>query len=504
MGLFSNSAVDLHRDPIHPAARMGADAFLHESERRQGMPALDPRRLFLEFSKAAEFLACTLAGLAGEIAYHTLILHSGGNAFRGLSIGVLAGIMTVAIGTQSKGPYLDKLLLRDLQLRKLVQTWLHVCSIFLAVSFVLKSSEDFSRGAIILAFFFGLGGLVGVRFLSYRIASKLTSGKGLLRRNIAIVGATQITDQLIETLTSHSDGVSIVGVFTDTLSGSENHCQTEVTGTLDDLINLSGHQCIDEVIVTIPWDRTMRIERIIHQLSVTPIPVKLCPGKIAFQMAGGSFSEIAGVPMLERSRRAIDGWVGASKRVLDVGLAGLLLIALAPLLLTIMAAIKLDTPGPTLFKQKRHGFNHNVFDILKFRSMTTSVDTDDVVHQAQKGDQRVTRVGRFLRRSSLDELPQLFNVLKGEMSLVGPRPHAMTHNWECHDLIENYARRHNVKPGMTGWAQVNGLRGETDTIDKMVQRINHDLYYIDHWSILMDLKILVRTAWVLLKGNRTY
>jgi putative colanic acid biosynthesis UDP-glucose lipid carrier transferase len=181
------------------------------------------------------------------------------------------------------------------------------------------------------------------------------------------------------------------------------------------------------------------------------------------------------------------------KRVEDVVLASILLLLLSPLLLAVALAVKLSSPGPVLFRQKRLGFNNNVIEVLKFRSMVHRPE-EAGTPQATKQDPRITRIGRFLRRSSIDELPQLLNVLSGDMSLVGPRPHALAHNDQYAALIDNYLGRHRVQPGITGWAQVNGFRGETDTLDKMQRRVEHDLAYIDNWSILLDLRILLATA----------
>jgi exopolysaccharide biosynthesis polyprenyl glycosylphosphotransferase len=182
------------------------------------------------------------------------------------------------------------------------------------------------------------------------------------------------------------------------------------------------------------------------------------------------------------------------KRSFDIVVAGALLALLWPLFLIVGVLIKLETPGPVFFRQTRHGYNNDPISVLKFRSMTTFDDARDEFRQAVRNDPRVTRVGRFIRRTNIDELPQLINVLRGEMSMVGPRPHAVTHNDMFADQILRMFRRHNVKPGITGWAQVNGLRGETDTFEKMQKRIEHDLYYVDNWSFFFDLKIMIMTV----------
>jgi len=181
------------------------------------------------------------------------------------------------------------------------------------------------------------------------------------------------------------------------------------------------------------------------------------------------------------------------KRAFDLSVASILLVVLAPLLVVIALLVKLHAPGPVLFRQRRNGFNQKEFRVVKFRTMTT-LDDGPVIRQATPGDRRITRLGRFLRATNLDELPQLFNVLAGHMSFVGPRPHAVAHNNEYEEQIRLYARRHNVKPGITGWAQVNGYRGVTDSIDKMRRRVDHDLFYIDHWSLMFDIKIMIMTV----------
>ena len=203
-------------------------------------------------------------------------------------------------------------------------------------------------------------------------------------------------------------------------------------------------------------------------------------------------NKIGAITSLNLNGKPLNSLEIVAKRMFDIVLAALGLLVLSPLLLLVAAAIKLDSPGPALFFQRRYGFNREPFRIAKFRSMTTMEDGRNVT-QATAGDTRVTRVGRFIRRYNIDELPQLLNVLRGEMSLVGPRPHALVHDQLYERKIALYARRHNVKPGITGWAQVNGLRGEIDSPDKIRQRIEHDLYYIDHWTLPLDVWIIVMT-----------
>jgi Undecaprenyl-phosphate glucose phosphotransferase len=205
---------------------------------------------------------------------------------------------------------------------------------------------------------------------------------------------------------------------------------------------------------------------------------------------------VGGLPLLDMLQRPFSRWGYLAKTVEDYALAALLTILTAPLMLVIALAIWLDSPGPIIFRQKRYGFNNGTIEIFKFRTMRMDQDESHRATQARRDDPRLTRVGRWLRRTSLDELPQLFNVLRGEMSVVGPRPHMVEHNQQYAVLIETYLARHRVKPGITGWAQVNGWRGETDTLEKMERRLRHDLYYIENWSLAFDVRILIRTLLV--------
>ena len=227
-------------------------------------------------------------------------------------------------------------------------------------------------------------------------------------------------------------------------------------------------------------------------LSELPVGLHIVPVDALELLAGSHITEFGDLLTLQVHRPPLSSFDLAIKRAFDIFAASVGLIVLSPLLLAVSVAIKLDSHGPILFRQKRHGFNNEPIRVLKFRSMTT-LESGDRFTQAVKDDPRVTRVGRILRRSNIDELPQLINVLLGDMSIVGPRPHATGHNRLFQSKIAPFSRRHIVKPGITGWAQVNGLRGETDTLEKMQQRVEHDLYYIDNWSFLLDIKIILLT-----------
>jgi Undecaprenyl-phosphate glucose phosphotransferase len=260
---------------------------------------------------------------------------------------------------------------------------------------------------------------------------------------------------------------------------------------------------IDEIYIAADWRHWSGIKTLLVVLRGVPLPVHLWPDKTVSKILNYSAIGAGGKPIIELQRGPLSIGERHLKRSLDLILSTLALFLLSHLLLLVAIGIRLESPGPIFFQQKRRGFNGRTFSIVKFRTMHVLED-GQVVAQATENDVRVTRIGRFLRRSSIDELPQLFNVLRGEMSLVGPRPHAVAHDDYYAQLIRRYAYRQHTKPGITGWAQVNGLRGETSTIDRMEQRVEHDLWYIANWSIWLDLWILVRTGLELLRSRNAY
>jgi undecaprenyl-phosphate galactose phosphotransferase/putative colanic acid biosynthesis UDP-glucose lipid carrier transferase len=251
------------------------------------------------------------------------------------------------------------------------------------------------------------------------------------------------------------------------------------------------------------WNRPHLINNLVRMLRALPIPVHLLPDENVATFLGARAGNIGTTFTVELQRAPLSGAEQCLKRLFDVVGATAMIGLLSPLMLLSALLIKFDSRGPVLFRQKRNGFNGRVFAIYKFRSMRVLEDGERI-QQATRDDPRVTRIGRWLRRTSVDELPQLFNVLLGDMSLVGPRPHAVAHNNDYQTVVSNYAFRHHVKPGITGWAQVNGLRGETQTVEIMAKRVEHDLWYINHWSLWLDLRILVKTLFLAYRQPTAY
>ncbi|MEM7211970.1 MAG: undecaprenyl-phosphate glucose phosphotransferase [Pseudomonadota bacterium] len=331
--------------------------------------------------------------------------------------------------------------------------------------------------------------------------------KRLIGRRMAVLGAGVQGRRFLQRLTVHPSHLSTVsGVYDPDppLIGASVSGHT-VNGTIDDLIRAARDDAFDEIVLALPADGSVRPAEIVQRLRELPVNVYLAPDVTAFGVPLKPLNRSeAGAPLFEVWQRPISGWNLFLKFAEDYLLAVLALMLLAPALLLIALAIRLDSPGPVLFRQKRLGFNNQVFEIFKFRTMYHRDVPEKCVVQASQGDSRVTRVGRILRKTSLDELPQLLNVLNGTMSLVGPRPHALSHNEDFSRSVRGYFGRHKVKPGITGWAQVNGLRGEIDSHSKLEARISHDVHYAENWSLFFDIRILFVTVIVVLFQKAAY
>ena len=360
--------------------------------------------------------------------------------------------------------------------------------VLLGSLYVFKISDQFSRGWVISWFSMSLFALVAVRWQTTRWLRRRIS-KGQLRHTVAIYGSPDFVAELGAEYGRVSQLGDVAGVFFSPNSGSR---WGGADGGLDELRSALSKRQYGTIIIALPATDKQAIQTAVKSLASYSVELLLCSDLSQFPVSvSGSrtfgnlrMDVINVVPGSEFSRLA--------KPLLDYALAGAGLIALAPLLAIVALAIKLDSPGPVFFRQRRYGQNNKIFRIFKFRTMTVAED-GPVVVQAKRDDARVTRVGRFLRRTSLDELPQLLNVLSGDMSLVGPRPHALAHDEAFEEQLDLFSRRRRVRPGITGWAQVNGYRGETRTIEDILARMQHDLYYIDNWSIWLELEILART-----------
>ena len=426
-----------------------------------------------------------------------------------LPVIVVAGFALPVI-LQLGGLYTVHALIRTFdQVARIFLAW---CIVFAAIfAFVVftQAGSDYSRVWLATWFVCGITTLVLFR-ISVSLLVRRWNANGQFDRQAVLVGGGASAEGVISALENsrHRD-VSIVGIFDD----REDNRSPEVVaghrklGTVDDLVRFARHQRVDLLIVTLPLTAETRLLQLLKKLWVLPVDIRLSAYTQKLRYRPRAYSYIGNVPLLDITDKPLSDWNAVVKAIEDRVIAALALLALSPVMLLVALAIKLDSRGPVLFKQRRYGFNNELIEVYKFRSMHADQSDADARKLVTRDDPRVTRVGRFIRKTSLDELPQLFNVLKGNLSLVGPRPHA-THakaqNRLYDEVVDGYFARHKVKPGITGWAQVNGWRGETDTEEKIHRRVEHDLFYIENWSLLLDVYILARTPIALLKTEQAY
>ena len=410
------------------------------------------------------------------------------------------------------GLYEEEALVAKVQrIDRLVLAWTITVCVLLALAFAFKTTGSYSRLWTVVWVVSTVGVLASVRLFIGNYIGRLAE-EGRFAKRMIIVGAGEHGQRLASHLQDHADPyVRVIGFIDD----RKDRVPTEVSGhnilgPTNYLLTLIQEGRVDVVVLALPWSAENRLLQLIEMFAVLPVQIRLGPDLVGFNFLDRTTSQIARLPMLRLFDRPISGWSYAVKTIEDRVLALLTLLFLGPLLLLIALAIKLDSPGPALFRQKRFGFNNQPIEVFKFRSMYQNSSNQDGSIQAKKDDPRITRIGRFLRKSSIDELPQILNVLRGDMSIVGPRPHPLALRSTAEDgrhfeeVVDRYAARHRVKPGITGWAQVNGWRGETDTLEKIQKRVEHDLYYIDNWSVWFDLVIISRTLKVIWSDTNAY
>ena len=473
-------------------------------ERRQARPI--PLTAVSTALRLFDVLIISGMGAATYLAYAAWRLSAADGAYIGP---ILAGVVIAMIAFQAAGVYAeDAILARGVKLHRVFLGWLITACVLLMIAFAFKITASYSRIWAVSWVGLSFAGLAVGRFLLDRQIRALAE-RGRFARRAVIVGAgeqgARLAAHIRETGCSRTDPIGFIDDRKDRVPARV--AGYPLLGGSSDLVRLIQSGQVDEVILALPWSAEERLLAIVETLSETPVRIRLGPDLIGFNFPDRKTSHVAKLPVLGLFERPISGWPHAAKTLLDTGLAAAALVFLGPLMLLIAASIKLDSPGPVLFRQKRYGFNQSIIEVLKFRTMRANADGQDGSRQCVKDDPRITRVGRFLRKSSLDELPQLINVLRGEMAVVGPRPHPVglsSRGRRFEEVVNRYAARHKVKPGITGWAQVNGWRGETDTVEKIRQRVEHDLFYIDNWSVWLDLAIIWRTVRVIWDDQKAY
>ena len=452
----------------------------------------------------------TLIFLAGSAVYAWYVVPRDG--FEWLYMGAMASIALLAmIAFQVADIYqVQAFRGHEKQYFRLMTAWSVVFLIAIGASFFAKIGDQFSRLWLGTFYVIGLLVLVGFRRLLF-LRVRTWTRQGRLDRRTAIVGADASGDSLIKALAAQKDcDVRIVGIFDDR---AEERAPTAIAGhhklgTVDDLVQLARRTRIDLVIFSLPICAETRILQMLKKLWVLPVDIRLAAHHAKLRFRPRAYSYVGGVPVLDMCDKPITDWDVVMKWLFDKIVGGTILLLASPLMVLTAIAIKLDSRGPVFFKQKRYGFNNELIEVYKFRSMHVDRCDPTASKLVSKSDPRVTRIGAFIRRSSIDELPQLINVvLKGNLSLVGPRPHALhAKAADCRydEAVDGYFARHRVKPGITGWAQINGWRGETDTNEKIQRRVEHDLYYIENWSVLFDLYILAKTPLALARTENVY
>jgi undecaprenyl-phosphate galactose phosphotransferase/putative colanic acid biosynthesis UDP-glucose lipid carrier transferase len=462
-----------------------------------------PTELISYILPASDALIILLSCLAGGIAYSLLIGDSYVELVPQGAVGFLASLIYILRMNGSSYYELQESAKPRLEVREILVCWFTTGLLLALIAFLLKISAAYSRGAFVIFYLLTPLALLGARKATKAVLSRAMERGAIGRRDSVLIGDSNEMAAL-----KGSDLLTLCGAPEArrfTLSQEDN----ELARSSNDIriINAAAdyvrHQNCRQILIALPWSDANRIELIRNQLKSVPVVARLLPDKSVRALSDLTWSARKPALAIELQRAPLSEIQRLVKRIADVVLASLALVFFLPVLAIAAAAIKLDSPGPVIFRQIRKGFNGKQFHILKFRTMTVQENGPNIV-QATRDDSRVTTVGRLLRSSSIDELPQLWNVLKGDMSLIGPRPHALAHDDYFEILLRDYAFRHHVKPGITGWAQCNGVRGAMPTIEHTAKRVKLDLWYINNWSLWLDLLILIKTVFEVLRRRNAY
>ncbi len=447
---------------------------------------------------AVDFAIIAGTAIAAAYAYHILFRQPGVHAARYAALGAICFLNFVALQAARRSYSFEALAEPRRQLRNVATAWGIVILVASSLLFAAKVGEDVSR--------------VTVAFFAVLALLSLLIWRGLLVRWLPrAVEAGWIRGRLVVLIADESEvgwrhsarTLRRLGYFpAATLIYHSRDSAHTIETLAEDAIRIARKEAIHSIMLLANWSDKRVIDRLALHLRILPLPVNLLPDHRMVERFGND-PAAPGLPTAVIQRTPLGPGERAVKRLFDVCAAAVGLALLSPLFLVVAALVKLDSRGPVFFRQARNGFDGRQFRILKFRTMNVLEETGEI-RQATRHDQRVTRVGRWLRKTSIDELPQLWNVVRGEMSVVGPRPHAAAHNEQFQKLIATYAFRHHVKPGVTGWAQAHGLRGETKTIDLMEKRVEYDLYYINHWTFLLDLMIVLKTVLVVFRDQGAF
>jgi Undecaprenyl-phosphate glucose phosphotransferase len=489
------------RSPMERRRRLSEAAL---AVTKQKVPAAYSPVVIAGVVRVADFMLLNLAGVALYIGYVTRL-----SGFHWEYIAAIGGMSAIAvICFQAADLYEVQVFRGQLrQIPRMISSWAFVFLLFTGASFFAKVGNDVSRFWLSAFFFVGLMGLMAERLL-LRAMVRGWARHGRLDRRTVIVGSDHNGEQLVEALKGQDDSdIEILGVFDDRNDARalETCAGSPKLGKVEDILEFARRTRVDLVLFALPISAETRILEMLKKLWVLPVDIRLSAHTNKLRFRPRSYSYLGKIPTLNVFEAPISDWDLVIKWLFDHVVGAIILLLASPVMLLVALAVKLDSPGPILFRQKRFGFNNERIDVFKFRSLYHHQADPLAFKVVTKDDSRVTRVGRFIRRTSLDELPQLFNVVfKSNLSLVGPRPHAVQSKLQTRlfdEAVDGYFARHRVKPGITGWAQINGWRGEVDSEEKIQKRVEFDLYYIENWSAPFDLFILLKTPLALLTKN---
>ena len=451
----------------------------------------------------ADAVIILISSLLGGIGYQVLAGYSVPNLTAYCAIGLLAGLLHI-LRMKGSGYYaLPDCAKARVETADILVCWFTTGLLLAFIAFLLKISVDFSRGAFVTFYFLAPIGLLGVRKLTKRALAEAISRGVIGRRDSVLVGDfNELAVLEAKDLLAHF-GVAKVNRFTLSQEDDPLLRLSADTRVMNSVASFVRRRNCRELLLALPWGDAGRIEFVRDQIKTLPVGAQLLPDMQVRSLTHFASSARPRVLAIEIQRAPLSAGQRFVKRAMDIAIASLAIMFFLPLMLLTAIAIKLDSPGPVIFRQARKGFNGRQFVILKFRTMTVQ-ENGPTVAQATRDDPRVTAIGRLLRSASIDELPQLLNVLTGDMSLIGPRPHALAHDDFFQNVLSDYAFRHHVKPGITGWAQCNGARGATPSIEHISERVKLDLWYINNWSVWLDLQILIKTTFEVLRKRNAY
>lgn len=434
----------------------------------------------------------TIVGVAllTGLAYHTVVYESSGPVQSYAAIGCLTALVYGSVFLIRDEYSVESILEGNRGNSRLFVVWNMAFVALAVIGFITKSTAVFSRGWLLMFYVVGFLTVIALNAALHRVLDFCILRGIVRRRRMMIVGTEDDIQRLARDIADGGASVFVSARVVIPVSHQHDEVSREI---IEAAVANARSIGIEDVVISNGLSSTDFLERCVDAFSALPVAIHLGAGGLIDRFKHARIARFGHAATLSLTRQPLGSFEAMSKRLFDIALASMAILLLTPVLATTALAIKLDSKGPIFFRQRRRGYNLEEFAIWKFRTMTTMED-GDVVKQATANDERVTRVGRILRKTSIDELPQLFNVLSGQMSLVGPRPHAVAHDRFFEKRIAHYPRRLNVKPGITGWAQVNGLRGATETDEAMRQRVEHDLYYIDNWSVALDIYIVLLTV----------